>query len=250
MNEEENKDILLRMLADTDNILNDLDIKYWLDCGTLLGAIRDNQLISWDNDIDLGCWKTPNDYEVKQELKSKFEELGYEVFLTDHYLNIQFKNHADLNMDLNFYTIVDDRAVTPSSSLYPYLNDIWSKLTNHMIKSVYNKKYYLKKYSSAVKLLFRVVLWLHNVIFALFPSKIKAEYLDSLIKIRKRTSQHKAEVVPQLYFDGIMETEVLEGLYPVPKKAVEYLEYRYGKDWRVANEKWDTFSSDGTVSNI
>jgi phosphorylcholine metabolism protein LicD len=247
MTQEENKDILIRMLVDTDNILNDLNIEYWLDCGTLLGAIRDNQLISWDNDIDLGCWKTTSDYEMKQELRSKFEELDYEVFLTDHYLNIHFKNHSDLNMDLNFYTDENDNAVTPSSSLYPYLNDSWSKLTNHIIKSVYNGKYYLKRYSRVIRMLFKLVLWLHNVMFSLFPSKIKSKYLNALIKLRKKTSNHKAEVVPKIYFQEIKFTKILDGEYPIPEEADSYLYYRYGENWRTPVQDWDTFNEDGTI---
>lgn len=243
----DSKNILLKMLAATNKVLNDLNIEYWLDCGTLLGAIRDNQLISWDNDIDLGCWKTTNDYEIKQELKSKFEELGYEVFLTDHYLNIHLKDHSDLNMDLNFYTVEIDHAVTPSSSLYPYLNDSWSKLTNHMIKSVYNGKYYLKRYSRAVRLLFKLVLWLHNVLFSLFPSKLKSKYLNALIKLRKKTSNHKAEVVPKIYFEEIKFIQTLDGEYPIPEEADSYLHYRYGENWRTPVQNWDTFSEDGTV---
>mgnify|MGYP003997540445 FL=1 len=57
----EKKTLILRMLADTNSVLQKLGIVYWLDCGTLLGAIRDNQLIAWDNDIDLGCWKALDD---------------------------------------------------------------------------------------------------------------------------------------------------------------------------------------------
>lgn len=35
-------------------ILNENDVEYWLEFGTLLGAIRDKGFISFDNDIDLG----------------------------------------------------------------------------------------------------------------------------------------------------------------------------------------------------
>ena len=42
------------MLLKTIDILNQKRIKYWLDAGTLLGIIRDGDLIPWDYDADLG----------------------------------------------------------------------------------------------------------------------------------------------------------------------------------------------------
>lgn len=44
------KDMLLRTL----DILNEKKFKYWLEAGTLLGILRDGDLIPWDYDADLG----------------------------------------------------------------------------------------------------------------------------------------------------------------------------------------------------
>lgn len=47
----------LNLLKHVTQILDENNIPYWLDYGTLLGAIRDNDLIDGDNDIDIGTFK-------------------------------------------------------------------------------------------------------------------------------------------------------------------------------------------------
>ena len=42
------------MLLKTIDILNEKKYKYWLEAGTLLGILRDGDLIPWDYDADLG----------------------------------------------------------------------------------------------------------------------------------------------------------------------------------------------------
>ena len=41
------------MLLDTIDVLNKNNIPYWIDDGTLLGIIRDGDIIPWDNDADI-----------------------------------------------------------------------------------------------------------------------------------------------------------------------------------------------------
>ena len=43
-----------KMLLKTIDILNEKKLKYWLEAGTLLGILRDGDLIPWDYDADLG----------------------------------------------------------------------------------------------------------------------------------------------------------------------------------------------------
>ena len=80
-------------LWDPGSVFEDRKIIFWLDCGTLLGVIRNHDFIPWEKDIDLGCWKFQNDYEIKQKLKNNFKKLGYEVFMTDYWLNIHFQEY-------------------------------------------------------------------------------------------------------------------------------------------------------------
>ena len=48
-----NRRIALRLLTDVLDWFERNEIEYALDAGTLLGAVRDNDLIPWDDDIDL-----------------------------------------------------------------------------------------------------------------------------------------------------------------------------------------------------
>ena len=70
-NEEEKAVVLM---FDVKNILESLSINYWIEGGTLLGAVRDKKLIPWDHDIDMGIINNSNDIIKKmiKKLKSKF----------------------------------------------------------------------------------------------------------------------------------------------------------------------------------
>ncbi|AMP97398.1 LicD family protein [Pedobacter cryoconitis] len=52
--EEQVHCVLLRMLKIFDLICTKHDITYWLDYGTLLGAVRNKGFIPWDMEIDIG----------------------------------------------------------------------------------------------------------------------------------------------------------------------------------------------------
>ena len=49
------RDAALALLAFVTAILETHSIPYWLTQGTLLGAVRDGELIPWTNDVDISC---------------------------------------------------------------------------------------------------------------------------------------------------------------------------------------------------
>ena len=58
---EQLKKIQLEILDVVTQFCDANGIRYWLDSGTLLGAIRHKGYIPWDDDVDLGMLR--EDYE-------------------------------------------------------------------------------------------------------------------------------------------------------------------------------------------
>lgn len=62
------------------------NIKYFLDCGTLIGAIRHGGFIPWDDDIDIGMLR--EDYERFLTVAPK--ELSSDFFIDNHLSNPEY----------------------------------------------------------------------------------------------------------------------------------------------------------------
>lgn len=62
------------------------NIEYHLEGGTLLGLVRDGQLLEWDYDLDLSiCSSEVNRFkQVHKELNSQRYKIGFKNFATDH----------------------------------------------------------------------------------------------------------------------------------------------------------------------
>ena len=65
INLNELKKIQMEILDNVDSFCKKNKIKYWIDCGTLLGAIRHKGYIPWDDDIDIGMLRDDYDKFLK-----------------------------------------------------------------------------------------------------------------------------------------------------------------------------------------
>ena len=71
---ETTKELLLMMMEKMHKILTENNIKYFVEGGSILGAIRHSGIIPWDDDIDLGIFDKDFEKVVPLFLKQLWDE--------------------------------------------------------------------------------------------------------------------------------------------------------------------------------
>lgn len=99
------------LLKNLDNSLKKLKVSYWLDCGTLLGLIRENGFISHDIDIDIGILLDDFTPSIEAELQNNGFKLVYKYELIDS--EIKGLEHTyeykGINLDIFFYRLSEKK---------------------------------------------------------------------------------------------------------------------------------------------
>ncbi|WP_055069579.1 LicD family protein [Clostridium massiliamazoniense] len=98
----------LEAMEEINKILSKGNIEFWLDYGTLLGAIRDNDFIAHDLDLDFGMFY--NEDEVKK-IEHIFEESNikkHREFLLEGKIVEQTYSYKGLCFDI-FYYFTDEK---------------------------------------------------------------------------------------------------------------------------------------------
>lgn len=89
--------LLYQIMYDFHQIMTNNGIKYWADGGTLLGAVRHNGIIPWDDDLDAGLLQ--KDIKKFLSLEKKFNKCGYSICKVWFGYKIFYTNRKPINVD-------------------------------------------------------------------------------------------------------------------------------------------------------
>ena len=238
MSVDELKEIQLGILDYVANFCESNKIRYWIDSGTLLGAIRHKGYIPWDDDIDIGMLR--EDYDNFSQLfnktDSKFRFLCVEN-TPDFYLphgkvcdssTILYEpDENGYKLSVNIDIFVYDNAPEDDRELQR-MYDVRDKLRSiYMIqntKVVYEGKIVKYLLKLARKIVYRT--FYSNVILRMVNHSKKYS-LDSMQRVGNFTSFTRM-VCDKRVFDDFVDVSFEGRTYKAPIGYDEWLRSFYG----------------------
>jgi lipopolysaccharide cholinephosphotransferase len=230
---------MLSILVFIDKICIENNIDYWLDSGTLLGAVRHEGFIPWDDDSDI-CMtrksykkfkkiikKYPSDYILQNHATDKNYFLFTSILRdtkSEYILNLKEHNirkYRGLQTDI---FILEDRIVPLFDKISFKLTKVTGKLLN---KSTGWMSIFIARF------FFYLRLWLLHPIFRLFKVFMKdKDVLSFVYGGHMKSKRYKSEIYPikRMKFEGIE--------FNVPCFYEKYLRRLYG-DYMVIPKEED-----------
>ena len=226
-------DVAVKNLREVKDVFDKNAISYWLDTGTLLGAVRDGRIIEWDTDIDLGAW-----YNGITKLIFTFRELkkrGFNITLNRKWAVMTIKKFG-CNINVSLY-----------HKRGGYAWKIWRVPKKRIVVSILDRCVNisnLKLYAAQERTFSRKIKHLSS----LLPSASKQLVTDMAWLALHRLGCMIPTVIPKRYFEKLSTIRFYGMQFNAPSNVEKYLEYRYGSDWRTPKRKWIHYKDDGAVA--
>jgi len=210
---ELNEKACIRSAKMLDKIFKENNVEYWLDCGTLLGVIRDKKFIPWDtSDIEFYMFYKKKE-DILKILKSLKEE-GFELIV------------YDLNNPRRGVCIKDKKG-------WGHMSFGWFKKTplNRFCSFLC---YYLPKFIRK-----RIMNFTHK-----YYSNSKSEIIrpfDGDKRVNHKLSCMVRNWLPIFFCWKLEDVDFYDFKVTVPKKSEDLLYFRYGPDWKIPKKKYESY---------
>lgn len=238
--------ILLAYLLEIDRICAKHNIKYFLAGGTLLGAIRHNGFIPWDDDADVMMLREDYDKFIKvvqSELPLNLflqlpstESLNHQVFAKIRINNTLFATQFTskfLNMHNGIFVDILSQDKTGSRKLSQKMHIYITLLTRSMVFNKWGNTEiktggrfpFMCKLLNIIKNILPMTFleFIQNKIILLHKNNKKSKYLyDGMGRNLRRGA------FPEEWLDEVIYVDFEGKRFPVPKEYDKYLTYLYG----------------------
>ena len=230
----------IKVLKQVKEVFDEHGIVYWLDQGTLLGAVRDRKFIPWDHDIDLGTWQdnAAKIFSACQKLRDK----GFNVRFSEHNKGGVDIVKEEVPITINSYRLIGDKAIT---KWFLRKRTVVGYATEHLLAILSNLPYE-EVNPQNLKAPF-ITMNLLKISKAL-PSSWRMQLAKIVRTIYEKIGSRCVEIVTPSHYYTNLSTITFYGMeFKVPAETEQYLTYKYGEDWDVPKRDWDPNEEDGAV---
>lgn len=258
---KELKNIQLSILDAVDSFCKENDINYWLDCGTLLGAIRHKGYIPWDDDLDIGMLRSDYDKFISSfnSASDKYKVYSYENDNTFYYPHAKVldtetvlyepdKNGNKLSVNIDLFVYDEAKNQKDASRRYR-ARDIYRLL--HTQQSF--------KYTPKGNIIKCLGVYFTRFISKLFPKGYfikkmvcnSKKYVGKNLPFVANFTSYSKILCKKEIFSEFVEVDFEDKKYMVPKGYDEWLRSFYGdymqlppEEKRVSHHKFEAYVED------
>lgn len=232
---EELKKIQLDILDYFNTFCEEHSINYWLDSGTLIGAVRHGGLIPWDDDIDIGVLRA--DFE---RIRTLFNNNGRYKFITVENEPALFCPYGKI-VDSNTILVEDEKyllSINIDVMVYDNAPDDKNKIDKIIKKRELLRKYYaLKKQKGSLgtgiagvikRARRRVLNFTKDGYFIKRMVKNATRYEGCTTQKAGDFSSYEKRIVNRNALSKTIKVKFEDRMYPIPVCYDELLTLEYG----------------------
>ena len=224
---------LVKSLRQIKKIFDKHHIDFWLDFGTLLGAIRDKKIIAWDKDIDLGMWR--EDLQKLLSFEDEFRKEGIEIHVNTTEISLR-KNRKYIGGAFTYHRS-ENKAIN-SHICYPTLyirknNDVVTSEIGRLltILVVYGNWLFSEEDLTCPNL---PQFQIKKLFF--FLKKPMRELIYH-ISTKLFGFKYRTDVIPKEDFEKLQSIKFYDMTVNIPNNVEDYLTYRYN-DWKTPDKNY------------
>lgn len=236
-------DKMSKTIQDVIDISKSKGLMCWLNYGALLGMIREERLLPWNNDAELCCWYDEDASKKFKLIVDELNEAGYAAYYYSSIGALAVRSKGVI-VNVNCIWLEGSNVVRPHetasepgyapmiSRAFYWIGTFLGAYPSGFIKC--------NDQNISSNIIIKSVL---VTFFRILPVFIRKRLFISMIKISEWFGgEYKKSAIPAKYFNEFKKIEFYGGEVLVPKSSKKLLECIYGKNWNIPKENWSFYN--------